>query len=355
MAQDSDNEKTEDPTPQRREDFRKRGQVAQSKEIGSVLVLFSVLLITWFLGKFFFAQLYEVFTLSFSDFIVISARQEDWMEAALFAMKKSALVVGPIAVFAWFMGVASTLIQVGFLNNEEALKFDPKKIDPIKGLQRIFSMKALFEGIKAILKVTAITAVVVLIFQAELETLPKLVTYEVTQIMAYIGTVVTKMFVAVGVFMLVLALIDFFFQKWQLEKEMRMTKQEVKEEHKNREGDPMVRARIRKIQREIANRRMMEDVPKADVIITNPTHIAVAIKYSADVVAPKIVAKGAGVIAEKIKELAKEHRVPVIENKPLARTIYKTLKIGQVIPRELYNAVAEVLSYVYRLKKKKVI
>jgi flagellar biosynthetic protein FlhB len=133
---------------------------------------------------------------------------------------------------------------------------------------------------------------------------------------------------------------------------MRMTKQEVKEEIKSREGDPMIRARIKRVQREIAGRRMMEEVPKADVIVTNPTHIAIALKYDETMVAPVVIAKGADLIAEKIREIAREHKIPIIENKPLARTMFKTLKIGQSIPRELYTAVAEVLSYVYRLKNK---
>lgn len=134
---------------------------------------------------------------------------------------------------------------------------------------------------------------------------------------------------------------------------MRMTKQEVKEEIKSREGDPLIRARVRKLQREMANRRMMDDVKKADVIITNPTHIAVALQYTKEMIAPKVIAKGAGEIAERIKKQAKEFNIPIVENKPLARTIYKTLKIGQAIPRELYAAVAEVLSYIFRLKKKR--
>jgi flagellar biosynthetic protein FlhB len=152
--------------------------------------------------------------------------------------------------------------------------------------------------------------------------------------------------------MTILAGIDYAYQRWELEKKMKMTKQEVKEEVKSREGDPQIKARIRRIQRDMATKRMMEDVPKADVIITNPTHIAVALKYSADLPAPKLLAKGADLVAEKIKEVAKEHRIPIVENKPLARTIYKTLKIGHVIPRELFNAVAEVLAYVYKLKRK---
>jgi flagellar biosynthetic protein FlhB len=153
--------------------------------------------------------------------------------------------------------------------------------------------------------------------------------------------------------MLVIAGADYFYQRWDLEKKMMMTKQEVKEEHKQREGDPMIKSRIRRIQREMASKRMMADVPTADVVITNPTHIAVVLKYSDNLPAPQIVAMGADLIAEKIKEIARENNIPIVENKPLARTIFKTLKIGQVIPRELFVAVAEVLSYVYRLRRKK--
>ena len=171
--------------------------------------------------------------------------------------------------------------------------------------------------------------------------------------LVYIGTIVFKLCFSVGIISLALALGDYFFQRWDLERKMMMTKQEVKEEVKQREGDPMIKARIRRIQREMANKRMMADIPKADVIVTNPTHIAIALKYSAELPAPQVIAKGADLIAERIREIAREHNIPIVENKPLARTIYKTLKIGQVVPRELFIAVAEVLSYVYKLKKRK--
>lgn len=154
--------------------------------------------------------------------------------------------------------------------------------------------------------------------------------------------------------MLVLSVADYFFQRWDLEKKMMMTKLEIKEELKSREGDPQIKARIRRIQREMANKRMMADVPKGDVVITNPTHIAVVLKYDSALPAPQLLAKGADEVAERIKALAREHNIPVIENKPLARTIYKTMKIGQLVPRELFVAVAEVLSYVFRLRKRKV-
>lgn len=254
----------------------------------------------------------------------------------------------------WIVGVASTLMQVGFLNNEEAFDFDLNKLNPIEGLKRIFSLKSLVEGIKATAKVTLVLGIVYLIFKGEIDKIPKLASFEVHQILIYLSSLLVKLIFSVGAFMAVVAAADYFYQRWDLDQKMRMTKQEVKEELKSREGDPLIRARIRKIQRELATRRMMEDVKKADVIITNPTHIAVALVYNDNLPAPQLIAKGAGEIAEQIKKVAKEFKIPVLENKPLARTIFKTMKLGQVIPRQLYNAVAEVLSYVYKLKKKKV-
>ena len=191
-----------------------------------------------------------------------------------------------------------------------------------------------------------------LILKGEIAKVPYLQTYTVFQIFQYIGDVVGRLLSTVGMVIFGLAAADYFFQRWDLEKKMMMSKQEIKEEHKSREGDPMIKARIRRIQRDLASRRMMDAVPKGDVVITNPTHIAVVLKYGNDVPAPQLIAMGADNVAEKIKELARQNNIPIIENKPLARTIFKTMKIGQIIPRELFVAVAEVLSYVYKLRKK---
>src|SRR5690606_788288 len=198
-----------------------------------------------------------------------------------------------------------------------------------------------------------VAIVVYLLLESEIGKIPYLVSSSPGEIITYIGSVCGRLLFGVGLVTVVLAAADYFFQRWDLERRMMMSKQEIKEEVKQREGDPMIKARIRRIQREVANRRMMEAIPKADVIVTNPTHIAVALKYSADLPAPQVIAKGADLIAEKIKSIARENNIPIVENKPLARTIFKTLKIGQVIPRELFVAVAEVLSYVYRLRRKK--
>ncbi|MCB0420544.1 MAG: flagellar biosynthesis protein FlhB [Bdellovibrionales bacterium] len=352
MAEADSGERTEDPTQQRREDFRKRGQVAQTKELASGLVILTSLAIVWLLSRFFLEQLSEVFQLSFTDFLVQSSRDGDWMPAAQFALKKSILLVAPVMAIMAVIAFVSNVAQVGFLTNEEALQVKFERIDPVSGFKRVFSLKSFVEGVKAVLKVLIVGGISYLVLRDQVEFIPKLASLTVMQLMEYIGEIVFRLFLAVGFFMAFLAGFDFLYQRYDLEQKMRMTKQEVKEENKSREGDPLVKARIRRVQREMASRRMMEAVPKADVIVTNPTHIAVAIKYSAEMVSPTIVAKGAGLVAEKIKEIAKKSNIPIVENKPLARTIFKTLKIGQNIPRELYTAVAEVLSYIYRLKKK---
>jgi flagellar biosynthetic protein FlhB len=355
MAESEESEKTEEATPQRREDFRKRGQIAQSKELGSVLVMFATLLALWWMGRFFLDQVYQVFTRSFTDYLVVGARSEDWFMAVKFSFIKAALIVGPLGIILWLVNVLAIVLQVGFVNNEEAMKLDWNRLNPVDGFKRIFSIRAGVEGLKALLKMTLVGVVVYTVIANEVSVIPKLGGYDVESLLLYMGELFARLFGWVGLFMVGLAGLDYFFQRWDLEKKMRMTKQEVKEEIKSREGDPLIRARVRKLQREMASRRMMDDVKKADVIITNPTHIAVALRYSKEMIAPQVIAKGAGDIAERIKKRAKEFNIPIVENKPLARTIFKTLKIGQAIPRELYTAVAEVLSYIFRLKGRRVV
>lgn len=349
---ESGGERTEEPTQQRRDDFRKRGQVAQTRELASVFTLLAGLLCLWGMGRFFMTQIQGLFTVSLTEQLVESARAGDWRAGALYAFKTAAFVVAPIGGVLWIVSALSGFVQIGFLNNEEALTFKPERIDPLQGLKRMFSLRSVAEAVKAIFKICLVTFVAYLVVKSDVDRIPHLSEYGIEQIMVYLVELVFKLFASVGALMAVLAAFDYGFQKWDLEKRMRMTKQEIKEEMKSREGDPLIKARIRRVQREMATRRMMSEVPKADVVITNPTHIAVALRYSDSMVAPVLIAKGADAVAEKIKALAREHKVPVIENKPLARTIFKTMKLGQVIPRELYAAVAEVLSYVFRMKKK---
>ncbi len=350
---ETDQERTEEATQQRREDFRKRGQVAQTRELATVLILLGSSVIMWLLGRYFLEMITGVFTASLGPYVVDAARGGDYVPAVLFAAKSAALILAPVLGIAAVMGVASTVLQTGFLNNEEAFELKWEKVNPVEGLKRLFAWRSLIEGLKAVAKVIVITSIMAMVVKDQVLAVPALVQFSVNQLFAFVGDLTVRLLGSIGVFMGALAAADYFLQWWELEKRMRMTKQEIKEEHKSREGDPLIKARIRRVQREMANKRMMSDVPKADVIITNPTHIAVALRYDPRAMAaPQVVAKGAGLVAEKIKAIAREHNVPVMENKPLARAIFKTIKIGQAIPRELFTAVAQVLSYVYRLKKK---
>jgi flagellar biosynthetic protein FlhB len=355
MASEADTgERTEEATQQRREDYRRRGQVAQTRELSSVLLLFAGVLLIWVMSRFFFTQIVEIFNHSFGDSLVSEVREGDFRTATRFALTHLSLILLPILGVFWVIGFLSTILQVGFIYNEEALQIRWERLDPVQGMKRLLSLRSVMEGFKSVLKVTVILTICYFLLKDQLNTLPRLMSFSTWQILAFLGALCTRLLTGVGVFMIFLAAFDYFYQRWDLEKEMRMTKQEIKEEIKSREGDPMIRARIKRIQRDLASKRMMEEVPKADVIVTNPTHLSVALKYDDTMAAPRVIAKGADLIAMKIREIAREHGIPIIENKPLARTMFKTLKIGQMIPRELYTAVAEVLSYVYRLKRKTV-
>jgi flagellar biosynthetic protein FlhB len=354
MAEESDQEKSEEATQARREDFRKRGQVVQTKELASALFILAGVGAIYAFSRFFFKEISELFTHSLGMDMVEAGRESDVLSALRFAGIKMATLIAPIAAIGLVISVSSSLVQIGWLQVEDALSPDVNRINPLEGFKKIFAMKTVIEAFKSIAKLSFMISVAYFTLKSEMWKMPWLIQFDAPQMMEYMGSVVAKLLGGIGAAMVVLAMADYFLQKRDLDKKMMMTKQEIKEEHKSREGDPLIKARIRKTQREMSNRRMMEKVPKADVIITNPTHIAIALKYDANLPAPQVVAKGADLIAEKIKSIAREHNIPIVENKPLARTIYKTIKIGNVIPRELFVAVAEVLSYVYKLKRKKV-
>ncbi len=352
MAEDN-GEKTEDATDARREEFRKQGNVAHTKELGSAIILLVSAGCVYALGRFFFKNIYDMFQYSFGQEMVGLVRHGQFMEALTFCAGKAGILMAPVLGIAGVLGVATSIMQIGFMQVEDALTPKFEKVNPVDGFKRVFSLRAVVEALKSILKMAAVGIVLYFLLRGEVEKIPYMVTFSIEQIIMYLGAVVVKLMGGVGAVMLVIAGADYFYQRWDLEKKMMMTKQEVKEEHKQREGDPMIKSRIRRIQREMASKRMMSEIPKADVVITNPTHIAVVLKYSDNLPAPQLIAMGADHVAEKIKEIARENNIPIVENKPLARTIFKTLKIGQVIPRELFVAVAEVLSYVYRLRRKR--
>lgn len=356
MAADSDQERSEEATQQRRDDFRKRGQVAQTRELGVVVSLLGSALMFWMMSGFFTQQIGDSYRLVYG-YVSEGYFEPEHMSSLLIELGiRLAYVLLPIFLFAGIMAMFSTVLQIGFLYSEEALSPDFDKINPINGFKRLLSLRSIVEGIKALLKMGIIAATAYYVIKSSLHVLPQMVSLSPFEILTFLVENVFRLILGVGGVLVVIAAADYFFQRYQLEEQMKMTKQEIRDEVKTREGDPLIKARIRKIQKETAQRRMMADVPKADVIITNPTHLAIALKYSPEkYAAPVMLAKGQDHLALRIRELAKEHGIPIVENKPLARAMFKTMEIGQVIPRELFAAVAEVLAYVFKLKRRRIV
>ncbi|WP_348775065.1 flagellar biosynthesis protein FlhB [Psychrobacillus sp. NEAU-3TGS] len=268
-------------------------------------------------------------------------------------LMEMAVILLPIMLVAVVAAIAANFFQFGLLFTTEPLKFDLKKIDPIKGLKRIFSLKAIIELLKSILKISFIGSVTTLILWMNLEQVLSLSFKTAWDTLSTVGWLTGMMGISASVVLLFISILDFFYQRFDYEKNLKMSKQDIKDEHKNSEGDPIIKSRIRQRQREMAMRRMMQEVPTADVVITNPTHFAIALKYDDELMdAPIVVAKGADLVAQKIKLIAKENDVVMVENRPLARAMFDQVEIGQRIPDEFFKAIAEVLAYVYRIKQK---
>jgi flagellar biosynthetic protein FlhB len=265
------------------------------------------------------------------------------------------IFIAPVLITVLVAGILANFVQVGLVFSAEALEPKFSKIDPFKGFQRLFSLKSFAELTKSIVKLCIVSYVAYVTVKDEMEVLPSLMDRSIGDIMVYMGEISFKIILRTSWVLIVLAVLDYVYQRWEYEKGLRMSRQEIKDEYKQTEGDPLMKARIRRIQREMARKRMMAKVPKADVVITNPDHIAVALEYDQlRMFAPVVVAKGVGFIAEKIKEIARQNNVPIIENKPLAQVLNKMVKVNEVIPENLYKAVAEVLAYIYGLKEKRV-
>ncbi|MGZ3684841.1 MAG: EscU/YscU/HrcU family type III secretion system export apparatus switch protein, partial [Bdellovibrionota bacterium] len=268
-------------------------------------------------------------------------------------LSQAARLVLPIAAAGFAAGVLGSVVQFGFLFTWAPLTPDVNRINPLSGFQRVASTQSLVEGFKSLIKLIAVVSVTYMLLKTEMLGSSSMSDMESGAFMAYMTSTAFRLVGGVCVGLFVVAALDFAYQKYRYRQGLMMTKQEVKQEHKQREGDPLLKARIRSLQREMARKRMMQDVPKADVIVTNPTHIAVALKYDAEkMAAPRVIAKGADLVAQRIKEVARKNGIPIVENVPLARALHKSVKVGKTVPRSLYQAVAEVLAYVYRLKGK---
>ncbi|MRX53684.1 flagellar biosynthesis protein FlhB [Bacillus sp. HMSC76G11] len=346
-------EKTEKATPRKRDDVRKKGQVAKSADVNTAISLLAIFLSLLFIGPFMFERIMTMMNASLQETILMNLTEKNVHELMVEMVIESAYISAPIMAVALVAGVAGNYMQVGFLFSTEAIQMKLEKINPIQGFKRIYSLRAIVELLKSILKISFVGAVTfsVIWFQmAEILSLSKLT---VEKAFIFIAKLTFQMGLFASIALLFLSLLDYFYQKFDFEKNIRMSKQDLKDEYKKSEGDPLIKSRIKQKQREMAARRMMQEVPNADVVITNPTHFAIALKYDEDKMdAPFVVAKGVDFVAQKIKETAKANEVTMVENRPLARALYDQVEIGKAVPEEFFKAIAEILAYVYQLKNK---
>lgn len=349
-----DSEKTEEPSQHRIEEFRKKGDVASSRELTSVLILAACLLTL----SMSLVYVYEEMS-KFIEWLYTIDIASAYTEKSLNTIATKTFIVAlkcgaPVMCTALCVGILAQVAQIGFLYSPDILELDFERINPINGIKKLFSMRSLFEAVKGLVKFTLILAVVYLYLKDDIARYNGFMHLEFFQSFLYGKELLMKLAFAMIMALGLVAMLDFAYQKFTYQKKIRQTKQQLKQESKEQDGNPEIKQRIRQMQREMSKKRMIKDVKTADVIITNPTHISIVLKYDQEnMVSPTIIGKGQDHLALKIREIAKEHDIPIVENVLLARTLYKTVKVGAPVPRNLYKAVAEVLAFVYKLKKKK--
>ncbi len=357
MADDtsSQEEKTEEPSQKRIDDAREEGNVPRSVELSSMTILLTGVLGLYFLGGGMWNDMSQASYYLFNNAVDLNLNTENFCAYAEVVVWFMVKLTAPLFMLLMIVGVLTGVAQSGPNFSWKALQPKASKMDPIKGLKRTFaSTRALMEMVKSILKVVMVGALSWWTIASMFGDYVMLLDKEIGQFFLYLMMQIFKLSIRIALLLLLLAVLDYIWQRYKYFKDLRMSRQEMKEERKQQEGDPMVKSRIRSIQMEAARKRMMAEVQEADVVVTNPTRLAVAIKYDPDnMVAPLVVAKGARKVAEKIKEIAREHGIPIVENKPLAQLMFKACKVGGELPSHMYKAVAEVLAYVYRLRKDK--
>lgn len=344
-------EKTEDPTPKKLSDARKKGQVAKSSDLTSVIILIMMALLLMFAGDYGFKNLYRFMYNALSN---TGYRVEAGNLRPLLLYHGTAYLSVTAIVFATVMaaGTAANLFQTGFLFSMEPLKPNAKKLNPVEGFKNLFSKKTLFTLAKTLFKFLTVGFIAYTFAKENLPRIFSAAGMEVNAVFPFAKGLIYDLVVKIAMVLGVLALADFAYQKYDFKKNLRMTKYEIKEEMKQMEGDPQIRSQRKQKQRQMAMSRMMADVPKATVILINPTHLSVALRYEDKKdEAPVVLAKGADLIAMKIREIARTHDIPLVENQSLARILYKRSDVGDEVPADLYQAVAEILAVVYKMKK----
>jgi len=348
--------KTEKATPKRRQESRKKGQVAKSTELNSAIIILAVFFGLKTFGSSILCTLKSLSEEIFTSLNSTIITPENLPSFFLYLLMLFAKMLLPIFIIVLITGLTVGFGQVGLLLSFESLKPSLDKLNPINGVKNLFSARSFVELIKSFIKLIILGSIGYSVATKNFSNLIKLMDSDINQILIILSGIAYEIAIKIGIALFILAIFDFAYQKYEHEKSMRMSKHEIKEEYKQSEGDPKIKAKIKQKQRQMAMQRMMLDIPKADVIITNPTHLAIALKYDTNVMAaPKVVAKGARLIAEKIKEIAAEHKIPIVEDRMLAQTLYRSTDVGQEIPMNLYQAVAEILAYVYQISRKKAI
>ncbi|MDW8002902.1 MAG: flagellar biosynthesis protein FlhB [Deltaproteobacteria bacterium] len=348
-------EKTEKPTERRLEEARKKGQVAISREIPTSLTIIFLCVLLYLLMSQAFSNTFKFYTtiIQFMQFEFDSEAAGKVGKEAFFFWLRMVLPVFSLLVFVSIMGY---VVQAGFVFTAERLKFNLQNLNPIEGIKRMISKRAAIEILKSLLKVSILASIVYWAIEKELAHMLSLTGRDLNQVVKYLGDAAFGLTLKLGLIFLFIAGLDYVYQRWQYLKDLMMTRQELKEEYKEREGNPLIKARIRAMQRAFATRRMIEDVKKADVVVTNPTHYAVALKYEmGKMPAPKVVAKGAEYLAERIKMIALVNMIPVVEDKIVAQALYFSVEVGDYIPEKFYLVVAEILAKVYKMKGRVVV
>jgi flagellar biosynthesis protein FlhB len=352
LAEDT-GDKSEEPTPHRLREAREKGQIAKSKEITTALLLVSSYVLFRYTGEFIWNNL----TLTATSILTQIGNVNDFSlpfvgYVLLIALRGLFMCLAPIFGLTFIVALASEALQTGFLFSLDPLSPKIERLSPAEGFKRMFSLQGFVELIKSILKITIVFWIMWGAVKDDIPLIVILINSQPWDAVVLGGSIAYKVAMRVGIFYIAIALLDYLYKRWEYMRGLKMTKQEIKEEYKRLEGDPQIKQRMRELQRQVAYQRMMAAVPQADVVVTNPTHIAVALKYEVTKMkAPKVLAKGERKTAEEIKRIADGAYVPIVENEPLARSIFRTTNVGQQIPNELYQAVAEVLAFVYKIKK----
>ena len=343
-------EKTEAATPKKRLEMRRKGQVCKSNDLSASITFLAILVALHNLGGGISSRLMSYMTgvLSSPETTTLT-RQALMMQAYLMGMT-FVHAIGPIIMTGMIIGIVANILQTGFLVSVQAMHPDFNRINPLNGAKRYLSSQGLFETAKALLKIFIVGYIAYSTIYASYPRILVTIREDVPTILGYFGDLIYSIALRTGMFLFILSAVDYGWQRYSFEKSSRMTKEEVRQENKQAEGDPQIKSRIRARMRQLAKRRMMEAVPTADVVITNPTHFSVALKYDvASMGAPRVVAKGVDIVAKRIREIAVENDVPIVENPPLARSLWRNVDIDAEVPGDMFAAVAEVLAYVYRL------